>query len=174
MVSVRSAANVINGKVPNGKNADLGSDFRKSRYAIILLVGLEHPLFEDHRIQIQNSVCINFYRLERVAKLLGLAFDRAYTAEKIYRDLEANQMVRFFKQDHHTFITFTKRGVIMSQKRLKVLQKLDDHLKSNPSLQHIYAEEKQGRASAKGLTIKSTQIMEAKLIADKLIKNITD
>jgi len=75
LVSVKAAANVINGKVPNDKNAVFRADFRKSRYAIILLVGLEHSQFDDHRILIQNNTCINFYRLDRVAKLLGLAFD---------------------------------------------------------------------------------------------------
>src|SRR5439155_22237395 len=128
-VSVKAAANVINGKVPNGKDANFASDFRISRYAIILLVGLVSPLFEDHRILIQNSSCINFYRLERVASFLDLSFDRAYTAEKIYRDLESKKMVRFFKQDHQTFITFTKEGSARYHKKLEYFVELDNNLK---------------------------------------------
>jgi hypothetical protein len=123
--------NVPNGNVPNGKDANFGSDFRTSRYAIILLAALTHPLFEDHKIQIENFKCFNYYRLGRVAKLLGLGFDRARTAEKIYRDLESKQKVRFFKQENQTFITFTKEGQKMSQDRLKRFQELDSYLRSN-------------------------------------------
>ena len=174
LVSVKAAANVINGKVPNDKNAVFRADFRKSRYAIILLVGLEHQHFDDHRIPIQNYTCINFYRLERIAKLLGLAFDRSYTAEKIYRELEAKKMVLFFKQDHQTFITLTKEGSAKYHKILDSFIELDNHLKSNALIQPLYVQETPARVPTKGLTIKSNQIIEAKLIADKLIKRISD
>jgi hypothetical protein len=173
LVSVKAVANVINGKVPNDKNAVFRADFRKSRYAIILLVGL-HPQFDDHRILIQNNTCINFYRLDRVAKLLGLAFDRSYTAEKIYRELEAKKMVLFFKQDHQTFITLTKEGSAKYHKILDSFIELDNHLKSNASIQPLYVQEKPARVPTKGLTIKSNQMIEAKLIADKLIRRISD
>jgi hypothetical protein len=95
---------IINGKVPDVKDANFGSDFRTARYAIILLAALMSPLFEDSNIQIQNFTCVNYYRLERVARLLGLVFDRARTAEKIYRNLESKHKVRFFKRENRTFI----------------------------------------------------------------------
>ena len=95
---------IINGKVPDVKDANFGSDFRTAKYAIILLAALMSPLFEDSNIQIQNFTCVNYYRLERVARLLGLVFDRARTAEKIYRNLESKHKVRFFKRENRTFI----------------------------------------------------------------------
>jgi hypothetical protein len=88
---------IINGKVPDVKDANFGSDFRTAKYAIILLAALMSPLFEDSNIQIQNFTCVNYYRLERVARLLGLVFDRARTAEKIYRNLESKHKVRIFQ-----------------------------------------------------------------------------
>lgn len=110
IVDIKAAAQVINGKVPDVRDTNFGSDFRPARYAIILLAALLDPLCEDGNIQIQNFTCISFYRLAKVAKLLGLIFDRARTAEKIYRDLESKHRVRFFKLEKHTFITITKQG----------------------------------------------------------------
>jgi hypothetical protein len=136
LIAIKAAAQIINGKVPDVKDANFGSDFRTSRYAIILLAALMSPLFENNNIQIQNFKCFNYYRLERVAKLLGLGFDRARTAEKIYRDLESKHKVRFFKQENQTFITLTKQGQKMYQETLEQFQELDNYVKSIPSLQN--------------------------------------
>ncbi|MGB7953790.1 MAG: hypothetical protein WCF23_07395 [Candidatus Nitrosopolaris sp.] len=40
IVDIRAAAQVINGKVPNVRDTNFGSDFRTARYAIILLAAL--------------------------------------------------------------------------------------------------------------------------------------
>ena len=170
VTDIKAAAQVINGKVPNDKDQNFGSDFRTARYAIILLAALISPLFEDSNIQIQNFTCVNYYRLERVARLLGLVFDRARTAEKIYRDLESKHKVRFFKRENRTFITFTKQGQKMYQERLKQFQELDNYEKSILSLQNQYSEEKQGRGTslAKGIRIKPREMKDVKLIAGKL------
>jgi hypothetical protein len=130
LIAIKAAAQVINGQVPDVKDANFGSEFRTARYAIILLAALT-PMFEDHNIQIQNYTYVNLYRLEKVARFLGLVFDRARTAEKVYRDLESKHRVRFFKQENRTFVTFTKQGQKMSQDRLKRFQELDNYLRSN-------------------------------------------
>jgi hypothetical protein len=150
--------------------ANFGSDFRTARYAIILLAALMSPIFEDNNIQIQNFTCINYYRLERVARFLGLVFDRARTAEKIYRDLESKHRVRFFKQENRTFITFTKQGQKMYQEILKLFEELAYHQKSIPSLQNQQSEERRGLGTslAKGVRIKPSEMKDTKSIAGKL------
>jgi hypothetical protein len=166
IIDIKATAQVINGKVPDVRDTNFGSDFRTARYAIILLAALMSPLFEDYNRQIQNFTCINYYRLERVAKLLGLGFDRARTAEKIYRDLESKQKVMFFKLDNQTFITFTKQGQKLYQERL--MQFI--YLKSIASLQNQQSEERHGIGTslAKGVRIKPREMKDAKLIDDKL------
>jgi len=83
-------------------------------------------------------------------------------------------MVIFFKQDHQTFITLTREGSAKYHKILDSFIELDNHLKSNASIQQLYVQEKPARVSTKGLTIKSSQMIEAKIIADKLIKSISE
>ena len=144
IVDIKAAAQVINGKVPNVRDTNFGSDFRTARYAIILLAALVSPIFEDSNIQIQNFTCVNFYRLEKVARLLGLVFDRTRTAEKIYRDLESKQKIIFFKVDNKTFITFTKQGQKMCLERLKQFI----YLQSIASLRNQQAEERRGLEKA--------------------------
>ena len=144
IVDIKAAAQVINGKVPNVRDTNFGSDFRTARYAIILLAALVSPIFEDSNIQIQNFTCVNFYRLEKVARLLGLVFDRTRTAEKIYRDLESKKKVIFFKVDNKTFITFTKQGQKMCLERLKQFI----YLQSIASLRNQQAEERRGLEKA--------------------------
>lgn len=94
--------------------------------------------------QIQNFTYVNFYRLEKVAKLLCLVFDRTRTAEKIYRDLESKQKVIFFKVDNQTFITFTKQGQKMCLERLKQFI----YLHSIASLRNQQAGERRGLEQA--------------------------
>jgi hypothetical protein len=166
IVDIKAAAQVINGKVPNVRDINFGSDFRAARYAIILLAALVSPIFEDSNIQIQNFTCVNFYRLEKVARLLGLVFDRTRTAEKIYRDLESKQKIIFFKVDNKTFITFTKQGQKMCLERLKQFI----YLQSIASLHNQEAEERQGLGTslAVGVGIKPREMKDTKLIDGKL------
>ena len=166
IVDIKAAAQVINGKVPNVRDTNFGSDFSSARYAIILLAALMSPIFEDNNIQIQNFTCVNFYRLKKVARLLGLVFDRTRTAEKIYRNLESKQRIIFFKVGNKTFITFTKQGQKMSLERLKQFI----YLQSIASLQNQQAEERQGLGTslAIGVKIKPHETKNAKLIANEL------
>jgi hypothetical protein len=166
IVDIKAAAQVINGKVPDVRDTNFGSDFRPARYAIILLAALLDPLCEDGNIQIRNFTCISFYRLAKVAKLLGLIFDRSRTAEKIYRDLESKHRVRFFKLENHTFITITKQGQKMYLARLKQFI----YLKSIASLQNQESEERHrlGTSLAKGVRIKPREMKDSLTVIGKL------
>jgi hypothetical protein len=168
LIAIKAAAQVINGNVPDVKDANFGSEFRTARYAIILLAALT-PMFEDRNIQIQNFTCVNFYRLEKVARFLGLVFDRTRTAEKVYRDLESKHRVRFFKQENRTFVTITKQGLKKYQEILQQFQVLDKYLKSITSLQNQQSEERQslGTSLVRGIRIKPREMKELKLTVNE-------
>jgi threonine aldolase len=117
-------------------------------------------------MQIQNFTCINYYLLERVARLPDLRFDRARTAEKIYRDLESKHKVRIFKQatTNRTFISFTKQGQKDTQKidssdftELANSRSRFRHLRIN-NLKKNKVEE---QSLVKGLRIKPSKMNEA-------------
>jgi hypothetical protein len=102
--------------------------------------------------------------------------DRTRSEEKIYRHFESKDKIGFSKQENQTFITLTNQGQTMSQERLMLFRELDNRLKSFPSLQDRDTKEKQSRGTslARSLRTKPREMIDAELIADRLIKSISD
>ena len=167
---IKAAANVMNGEVPDVKDTNFRSDFGPARYGIVLLAALADPVFEDCIIQIQNFACINIYKLWKVAKLSGLIFERARTAEKVYRELEMKHKVRFFKIGNKTYITLTKLGQKTYQDRLKEFV----NLKLITSLEKKKLEEKQNRRTsyARAVNITARKMKESKPMDDNQNENL--
>ena len=82
----------MNGKTNTDHKAKYGSNFKTMRYAIILLASLVLPV--DNTKEIQNTTFINYYSLDKVARMLGLEFDRMKGADKIFSELENKGKIR--------------------------------------------------------------------------------
>ena len=133
-----------------------------ARYGIVLLAALADPVFEDCIIQIQNFACINIYKLWKVAKLTGVIFKRARTAEKVYRELEMKHRVRFFKIGKKTYVTLTKRGQKMYQKRLEEFV----NIKLSASLENLEERQNRRKSYAKAVNIMPRKMRESKPMDD--------
>lgn len=170
IIEIKAVANVMNGEVPDVKDTNFRSDFGPARYGIILLAAIADPVFEDCIIRIQNFACINIYKLWKVAKLSGLIFERARTAEKVYRELEMKHRVRFFKIGNKAYITLTKGGQKMYQDRLKEFVSL----KLSTSLEKKKQEEEQNRRKsyAWAVSIMPHKIKELKPMDDNQNQNL--
>lgn len=107
------------------------------RYAIILLASLVLP--SDNTKELQNTTFINYYGLDKVARMLGLEFDRTKVAGKIFAELESKWKIRkTVTSDSKTFITLTEEGKKKCIENLDLLLILNKEFYSDPSLQMKY------------------------------------
>lgn len=160
IVDIKSVVSLLNGEDPD-KDTNFCSDFRPTRYGIVLLAALADPKFEDNCIHVKNYKYFSFYRLDRVAEWYSLDFDRG-TAKKIYQKLESNQRVRFLTlQNNNTYITFTNLGQMIYREILKHF--ID--LKVSASIQDKLVKKTHciGTSLAKGVKIKPRRIRNLKL-----------
>jgi hypothetical protein len=159
----------LNGKTNTGHKAKYGSNFKTMRYAIILLASLVLPV--DNTKEIQNATFINYYGLDKVARMLGLEFNRTPNgAGKIFSELEnKGKIKRAITHDSKTFITLTDEGKKECIEKLDLLQILNKEFYSDPSLQTKYLYEDVEGTLAKGFTRHS----EKELIVEKLINRIS-
>jgi predicted transcriptional regulator len=177
LIRIKKVGPLLNGRTPNGKKATYASLFKTSRYAIILLASIKHHAFENNTIKIGNTTFTNFYRLNMIAEVLGLEFDRTKIADKIYSELQDKGLIkRIITEDHKTFITLTEKGEKKFLKNLDELQTINELYISRPLLQRQYDEEEQEQdyRLVKGVKIKSSQLTDEQIIVDNLIKSISD
>ena len=160
---------MLNGKSNTGHNAKYGSNFKKLRYAIILLAGVVLPV--DNTKEIQNATFINYYTLDKVARMLGLEFDRTKVAGKIFSELETKGKIkRAITDDSKTFITLTDECKEECKEKLNLLQILNKEFYSDPSLQTKYLYEEVEGTLAKGFTRHSDS---KELVVENLINRIS-
>ncbi|MGC1928238.1 MAG: hypothetical protein WA667_04635 [Candidatus Nitrosopolaris sp.] len=158
----------MNGKTNTGHKAKYGSNFKRIRYAIILLASLVLPV--DNTKEIQNTTFINYYSLDKVARMLGLEFDRTKGADKIFPELESKGKIRrAITNDSKTFITLTEEGKNECKEKLDLLQILNKEFYSDPSLQMKYLYEDVEGTLAKGFT----RHTEKDLMVENLINRIS-
>jgi predicted transcriptional regulator len=177
LIKIKEVKSLLNGVTPDGKEATYASLFKIWRYAIILLVSINFPGFEEHTKQIQSTTYINFYRLNKIAKFLDLKFDRTKMAYKIYTELESKGLTRTITDDNKTFITVTEKGQEKCLEKLDQLLKLNEYLYSDASLKDRYSEEEQRldeNRMSKDLKIKPSHPTEKEVTVDNLIKRISD
>jgi hypothetical protein len=168
LIKIKEVKNLLNGKTSSGHNAKYGSDFKKLRYAIILLAGVVLPI--DNTKEIQNTTFINYYGLDKVARMLGLEFDRTKVAGKIFSELESKGKIkRAITEDSKTFITLTDECKKKCIENLDLLQILNKEFYSDPSLQMKYLYDGVEGTLAKGFT----RHTEKELVVENLINRIS-
>jgi len=160
----------------DGKKADYAPGFRIPRYVIILAAALTIPIFKEYA-NVENSDCINLYRLDKIAHYLRLDFDRTKTASNIYKKLQKNGYITIVTTpDHRTCIKLTKTGEEKCKQDLESLQTLAEYFHSYPALQSKYTETKTEQNElyiSKGARTKSYHT-DLDLTVDNLIHNISN
>src|SRR6476469_1185133 len=87
MIKIKQARLLLNGKYRDGSKASFASDFKFTRYALVLLAAITMSNFEYHTKKIQNATFISYYSLYKIAKFLGLEFERTKAAPYVYKEL---------------------------------------------------------------------------------------
>ena len=174
MLKIKQARPLLNGRYRDGSKATFGSDFKFTRYAIILLAAISMSNFEYRTKKIQNSTFISYYNLYKVAKFLGIDFERTKAAPYVYKELIDRGQVKILTEENRTYITFTEKGKKSCEEKLKELQLLNEHFNENPSDRQRYKEgEGWGGRTAKGTRPGSLQQLDVETEIDKLIKKIS-
>ncbi len=174
MIKIKQARLLLNGRYRDGSKATFASDFKFTRYAIVLLAAISMSNFEYHTKKIQNTIFISYYNLYKVAKFLGLEFERTKAAPYVYKELTQRGQVKITIENNRTFITFTENGKKSCEEKLEELQYLNEHFNSNPSEQQKYREEEDWKKTVKGVKVGSPLRVGFETEIDKLIKKISD
>jgi hypothetical protein len=74
MIKIKQARMLLNGRYPDGSKAPFGSNFKFTRYAIVLFAAITMSNFEYHTKKIQNTTVISYYSSYKIAKFLRLEF----------------------------------------------------------------------------------------------------
>lgn len=176
LIQISTVRQLLNGTTLDGKKADYAPGFRIPRYVIILFAGITVPIFKEYA-DTENSECINFYRLEKIAKYLRLDFDRTKTASNVYKKLEEKGYITIVTtQDHKTCIKLTSKGEEKCEQDIESLQTLAEYFHSHPGLQARFSEDKTEQSHlfiSKGASSKSYR-KDPDLTVDKLINSISN
>jgi hypothetical protein len=171
MIKIKLARMLLNGKYRDGSKASFASDFKFTRYAIVLLAAITMSNFEYHTKKIQNTTFISYYSLYKVARFLGLEFERTKTAPYIYKELTDRGHVKIVTENNRTFITFTEKGRKSCEEKIEELQYLNEHFNENPLEYQKYRDtESWNKQLTKGTESRQTAIG---MKIDKLIKKIS-
>jgi hypothetical protein len=170
VLRIRQVRPLLNGRYRDGSKATFSSDFKFTRYAIVLWSAITLSNFEYHTKKIRDATFISYYSLYKVAKFLGLEFERTKTAPYIYKELIDRGQVKIITENNKTLITLTKRGKKGCEEKLEELQLLDEHFNTNPLEQQKYSEGIYEKAG----TVKGTSSLgKTNTGIDRLIKKIS-
>jgi len=173
LLRIKQARLLLNGKHRDGSKATFSSDFKFTRYAIVLLAAISMSTFEYHTKKIQNATFISYYKLYKVAKFLEIEFERTKSAPYVYKELIDRGQVKIVTEDNRTFVTLTERGKKSCEEKLE-LQLLNEHFNTNPSDRLKYKEKEDWRGMpVKGTKPGSLQQLQVETEIDKLIKKIS-
>lgn len=171
IIKIKQARLLLNGRYRDGSKASFASDFKFTRYAVVLLASITMSNFEYLTKKIQNSTFVSYYSLYKVAKFLGLEFERTKAAPYVYKQLTDRGHVKIILENNRTFITFTEKGRKSCQEKIEELQFLNEHFNENPLEEKRYAdEERRNKALIKGAEPAQA---EPETEIDKLIKKIS-
>ena len=166
---------LLNGYTSDGQNATYGSLFKKTRYAIILLAAITLHNFKDQTLKIRGIPFYNLYRLEKVADLLHLEYDRTKQAKKIYENLENDGDVKkVVTEDNKTYISLTEKGINVCLRKIRELHQLKDYFARLPPLEQKYTMDRLTGRSVAELQSKSYAMTQHENNVEKLIKSISD
>ena len=165
---------LLNGRFHDGSKASFELGFKYARYAIVLLAAITMPSFRYHTKTIQNTNVASYYNLYKVAKILGLEFERNRAAPKAYDELTQRGYVKIIRENSRTFITFTEEGKRNCEEILEHLQLLNDLFNSNLLVQQRYKEGANERQKmVKGIYSSSQRRLEIETEIDRLIRKIS-
>jgi hypothetical protein len=163
--------NLLNGKKLDGKNATYHSNFKKARYASILLASVTLDNFKDEPCP-NDCNSYNFYKLAKVAKTLELEFDRTRIAKKIYDEMIKSGEVKTERIEDKEYICITEKGKKICQKQLEELHLLRNYFEAIPAIQEKYNENQYPNYLSKGLPASIDPKIEETV--EELINNISD
>jgi len=174
MLRIKQARMLLNGRHNDGSKVTFASNFKFTRYAIVLLAAISMSNFEYHTKKIQNTVFISYYNLYKVAKFLGIEFERTKSTPYVYKELIDRGQVKIVTEDNRTLVTLTERGKKSCEEKLEELQLLNEHFNENPSDRQKYQErEDWGGRSVKGSGLGSLQRLDVETEVHKLIEKIS-
>jgi hypothetical protein len=174
MLKIKQVRLLLNGRHNDGSKAMFPSNFKHNRYAIVLLAAISLSNFEYQTRKIKNNIFISYYNLYKVAKFLGIEFERTKSAPYVYKELLDWGHVKIVTDENRTFITLTPKGRKSCQAKLEELQLLNEHFNENPSDRQRYKEgEGWGGRTAKGTKPGPLQQLDVETEIDALIKKIS-
>jgi hypothetical protein len=170
LIKIKQVRLLLNGRYHDGTKAAFASDFKYMRYACVLLAAITMSNFEYHTKKIRDETYVSYYSLYKVARFLGLKFERTKAAPYIYKELTQKGHTKIIVQDNRTYITFTENGRKSCEEKLEELQFLNGEFNEKPLELQRYKDEAGRKGLVKGAKLTHVGI-ETKI--DKLIKRIS-
>ena len=165
-IKIKRITLLLNNKYRDGSKVTPELGFDRARYAIVLLAAISSPSFTYHTKKIQNSNFASYYNLYKVAKALGLEYERNRAAPNTYAELTQRGHVKTVVEDNRTFITFTENGKKNCEEILEDMQDLNEHINSRE-------DRRSGLGTAKGGYAGSPYRPETEREIDRLIGKIS-
>jgi class 3 adenylate cyclase len=152
-----------------------GSYFTTLRYALILLYAITSEIVSEKESNLRrNCTLYNFYRLNKIAKLLHLEFDRRRAAKKIYAELTDKGYVKIERKDGKEYICLTEKGKENCRNKIEETRTLKRYFMSIPQLHERYIEKGQDQIRIVARGSRPTDFRdEEKLVLD-LLERISD
>jgi predicted transcriptional regulator len=169
VIKIKQVRLLLNGRYRDGSKASFASDFKFMRYACVLLAAVTLSNFEYQTRKIQDETYVSYYSLYKVAKFLGLDFERTKAAPYVYKELIHRGHARISIENNRTYVTFTSKGKRSCEEKLEELQFLNEHFNENP-LEHQRYRDEQYTSLIKG---EKSKRADSKTNIDKLIKKIS-
>jgi hypothetical protein len=174
LIKIKQTRLLLNGRYHDGSKATFELGFKYARYAIVLLAAITLPSFRYHTKSIENTNFASYYNLYKVAKILGLEYERNRAAPSAYNELTKRGYVKIYHESNRTFITFTEEGKKNCEEMLEDLQLLNEHFNSNPLIQQRYLERgKERQKNVKGIYPSPQRHLEIETEIDRLIRKIS-
>lgn len=102
------------------------------RYACVLLAAVTMTNFEFHTKKIRDEIYVSYYSLYKVARFLGLEFERTKAAPYVYNELIHRGHAITISENNRTYITFTEKGKTSCEEKLEELQFLNEEFNEKP------------------------------------------
>jgi hypothetical protein len=170
LIKIKQVSSLLNGRYRDGSKMEFGSDFKFMRYACVLLAAVTVSNFEFHTKKIRDEIYSSYYSLYKVAKHLGIEFERTKAAPYVYKELIERGYAKTAIENRRTYITFTENGRISCEEKLEELQLLKEHFNENPLELQRYKEKDRTKSMVKGSLPRQVRI---KTKTDNLIKSIS-
>jgi len=103
-------------------------NFERLRYLVVLTAAVEPP-FETSGSPIDGISMFNIMQLSRIARHLGLEFERFRGADRVFKQLERSGLVKSIRNEKtgfHTYYAPTELGISQTALNLDRLRKIQE------------------------------------------------